>query len=236
MKKILNSLFALLLAGAMIFGFASCSDDDDDDKKEAEVNVVGTYAVTGYTYESTEEDGSSYVCAVTMPTSTSLHYVGTDIDKSDEAVYEKLEYDVTVTKNGDDYTVTKNKFKADGEDGSEDLFSAMEDRWKPNDSDTEHENSWADRTEEFGMTITTTADGTWSDNEESKPTSGTYTVDKANSKILLTTLVDEGETLTEPELSELPYSDGGKTIVMVMNDTDEEHNSTTKVTITLKKN
>lgn len=79
------------------------------------------------------------------------------------------------------------------------------------------------------MTYTTTADGTWSDN--SKPaSSGTYTVDEANSKVTMTTLIEGGKTLNPPVKEELTYSDNGKTFVFVEDESSDK--GTYKMTIT----
>lgn len=45
MKKAFKSLFAVLLAMAMVFSFAACSDDDDDD---------GPSAVSTFSYDDTD--------------------------------------------------------------------------------------------------------------------------------------------------------------------------------------
>ena len=82
----------------------------------------------------------------------------------------------------------------------------------------------------FAMTITTTAEGTWSNNY-TPATSGTYTVDKANSKV---TMISNGETLQEPVIMEATYSNNGKTLVVVQEYSDNGTTSKSTTTLTRK--
>ena len=62
--------------------------------------------------------------------------------------------------------------------------------------------------------ITTKEELTWTDNEN-PASSGTYTVDETNSKVTMKTLVSKGTTLDKPEEMECTYSNYGKNLVVV---------------------
>ena len=81
----------------------------------------------------------------------------------------------------------------------------------------------------FTMTHTTTADGTWSDNSN-PASSGTYTVDEANSKVIMKTFIEEGKNLDEPQIMEANYSNNGKTVVFVEEESSVD--GTYKMTMT----
>ena len=93
-----------------------------------------------------------------------------------------------------------------------------------------NDDEWIDCTVMFAMTLITTEDGKWS----MLDTSGTYTVDKANSKVILTALIAEGETLDEPEIMEATYSDNGKILVVVTDDSSAEKTDKSTTTYTRK--
>ena len=81
------------------------------------------------------------------------------------------------------------------------------------------------------MTFTATAEGTWSNNADAA-SSGTYTVDEANSKIRIKILVGEGVTLPEPMEIEATYSDDGKTISVVLDYSKEGYIEKETITLT----
>ena len=124
------------------------------------------------------------------------------------------------TPNG--YSFNWVKYDIDGVAQDEAAKATIESEW--------NDDSWNASTRMFAMTLTTSADGTWSDNND-PVSSGTYTVDEANSKVTITTLIGGGETLKEPEIREATYSDNGKTFVIVKDLSPDE--GTYKMTMTL---
>ncbi|MDY4984384.1 MAG: hypothetical protein SO112_00015, partial [Treponema sp.] len=95
------------------------------------------------------------------------------------------------------------------------------------------DDTWNEITAMFTVTITTTAEGTWSNNL-SPASSGTYTVDEANSKVTLTTLIDGGEILSEPETMEATYSNNGKKLFVVDEYSEGEYSAKSTITLIRK--
>lgn len=224
MKKFLK-LTTLVVSMVMALTFVSCangntSNNGNENSNEEELNLVGTYGISKVEtlYKSPESESS---ITMTMPTSTSIHkYVVT------QAVIEgkktTVEADYTVTKKANGYSFNWAKYNVDGVAQGADAKAAME--------ATFDENSWIYMTALFTMTFTTTADGKWSNNN-TPASSGTYTVDEANSKVTITTLIDGGDTLESPIIEEGTYSDNGKTFVIVKDLPPDE--GTYKMTMTL---
>lgn len=224
MKKFLK-LTTLVVSMVMALTFVSCangntSNNGNESSNEEELNLVGTYGVSKVEtlYKSPESESS---ITMTMPTSTSIHQYGT-IKSINGDTTSVQEMDVTFTKTSNGYSFNWAKYNINGEAASE----AAKDTWvKAVTND-----SWNETTKMFAMTFTTTADGKWSNNN-TPASSGTYTVDEANSKVTITTLIDGGETLESPIIEEGTYSDNGKTFVIVKDLSPNE--GTHKMTMTL---
>ena len=215
MKKFLK-LTTVVVSMVMALAFVSCANGNEN----GQLNLVGTYGLSKVKVESIVKDSNdevSITMTTTMPTSTSIHqYVVTQevIDGEKKTV----EADVTITKTANGYSFNWAKYNIDGVEKDE----------KPAMNDFDDE-TWIDITAPFAMTYTTTADGTWSDNSD-PASSGTYTVDEANSKVIMKTLIEEGKTLETPVIEELTYSDNGKTIVFVEEESSVD--GTYKMTMT----
>lgn len=218
MKKFLK-LTTLVVSMVMALTFVSCangntSNNGNENSNEEELNLVGTYGVSKVEtlYKSPESESS---ITMTMPTSTSLRQYRTDKIKN-------IEMDVTITKTTGGYSFNWAKYNINGVAANEDAKDAAE--------KTVNDDGWNEMTALFTMTYTTTADGKWSNNN-TPASSGTYTVDEANSKVTITTLIDGGETLESPIIEEGTYSDNGKTFVIVKDLSPAEE--TYKMTMTL---
>ena len=212
MKKFLK-LTTVVVSMVMALAFVSCANGNEN----GELNLVGTYGVSKveiYSKDSTREVSMT----MTMPTSKSLHQYGTQkyIDGETTTV---MEMDLTITKTEDDYSFKWAKYNINGVAQGDDAKTQQEGQF--------NDDGWNEYTALFDITYTTTADGTWSDNSN-PASSGTYTVDEANSKVTMTTLIEGGESLETPVKEELTYSDNGKTIVFV----EEESSGTYKMTMT----
>lgn len=203
---------------------------------EENVSLVGTYNLStreriykhkGHVVYSDGEDSEpelEYSTTYSMLTSTSIHYAHTRSVTEGGKTNVEEEIDLTVTKTSGGYSFNWTKYNVHG--------VAQGDEAKSEEESNFTDDTWTYWTNEFAaMTITTTADGTWSDNG-CPSSSGTYTVDEANSKIKLTTLVDEGTTLDEPEETEATYSDNGRTIVVVEDESTEKTIDKTTLTFT----
>ena len=219
MKKFLK-LTTVVVSMVMALAFVSCANGNENGNENGQLNLVGTYGLSkleGYQKDSKEEMSMT----ITMPTSTSLRQnVVTQnvIDGEKTSVYEM---DVTITKTENGYSFDWTKYNINGKAASEDAEAAFE--------NTFGNEQWNRYTALFAMTYTTTADGTWSDNNN--PASiGTYTVDEANSKVTMTTLIEEGKKLDEPKIEKLTYSDNGKTFVFVEEESSVD--GTYKMTMT----
>lgn len=224
MKKFLK-LTTLVVSMVMALTFVSCangntSNNGNESSNEEELNLVGTYGVSKVEtlYKSPESESS---ITMTMPTSTSIHQYGTIKSINDDTTSVQ-EMDVTFTKTSNGYSFNWAKYNINGEAASEDAKDAAE--------KTVTDDGWNEMTALFTMTYTTTADGKWSNNN-TPASSGTYTVDEANSKVTITTLIDGGKTLESPIIEEGTYSDNGKTFVIVKDLSPDE--GTYKMTMTL---
>ena len=200
MKKFLK-LTTVVVSMVMALAFVSCANGNEN----GQLNLVGTYGLSkleGYKKDSKEEMSMT----ITMPTSTSLRknvVTQNVIDGEKTSVYEM---DVTITKTENGYSFDWTKYNINGKAASEDEKKQQEVQID--------DKQWNGDTALFAMTYTTTADGTWSDNNN-PASSGTYTVDEATSKVTMTTLIEEGKTLETPVIEELTYSNNGKTLVFV---------------------
>ena len=218
MKKFLK-LTATAVSLVMALALMSC-DNGNGITEEEKLNLVGTYSISSIE-EKHVSDSQNVSVVMSMPTSTSFREVGT-ISNTFGDTTSTQEMDVTVTKTSSGYTFTWTKYTIDGVNATAEQKSAME--------STFSDDAWTSMTEMFAMTITTKEDLTWTDNGN-PASSGTYTVDEANSKITIKTLVDEGTTLDEPEEMECTYSNNGKNLIFV-----KDHSSGSnidKTTITL---
>lgn len=224
MKKFLK-LTTLVVSMVMALTFVSCangntSNNGNESSNEEELNLVGTYGISKIE-NLIKNSKSEQAYTTTMPTSSSLRQYGT-IKTIEGDTTSVAEIDLTITKTADGYSFNWAKCNIDGVAASEEAKAEMVKNFG--------DKYWNIYTEMFAMTITTTADGKWSDNS-SPASSGTYTVDEANSKVTITTLIDGGETLESPIIEEGTYSDNGKTFVIVKDLSPNE--GTHKMTMTL---
>ena len=224
MKKFLK-LTTVVVSMVMALTFVSCSDGNSSNNGNENLNVeqlnlVGTYGlskVEGLYKDSTMDSATT----MTMPTSTSLRiYETLKIKILDDPTFVEMDY--TITKTADGYSFNWAKYEVDGVAESDEAKVVQE---------TQFDNKrWNNSTAEFAMTLTITADGKWS----MPDSSGTYTVDKANSKVILTALIAEGETLDEPVKLEATYSNNGETLVVVLENSYNEETGKTTMTLTRK--
>lgn len=216
MKKILK-LTTVVVSMVMALAFVSCANGNENGK----LNLVGTYSVSKIEelYKDSEDKSA---LTMTMPTSTSFrqHSILKTIDGETTD-----EIDVTVTKTSDGYKFKWEKYIVDSVAQNDEAKAEMETLF---DDDT-----WNEITAMFTVTITTTAEGTWSNNL-SPASSGTYTVDEANSKVTLTTLIDGGEILSEPETMEATYSNNGKKLFVVDEYSEGEYSAKSTITLIRK--
>ena len=217
MKKFLK-LTTVVVSMVMALAFVSCANGNEN----GQLNLVGTYGLSKVEGIEKDSNGEALMTiTVTKPTSTSIRqYVVTQEDNEGEKTTVEMDYTVTKTKN--DYSFKWAKYNIDGVAQDNDAKTKQEEQF---DKD-----NWDHYTAMFAITYTTTADGTWSDNSE-PASSGTYTVDEANSKVKMTTLIEGGETLETPVIEELTYSDNGKTVVFVKEGSSDK--GTNKMTMTL---
>ena len=159
-----------------------------------------------------------------MPTSTSLRYYRT-IKSLNGDTTSVDEFDFTITKTSNAYSYNWVKYNVDGVAQGADAKATIEAEF--------NDDSWTDMTAEFAITLTTTAEGTWSDNG-TPALSGTYTVDEAHSKVTIKALIEAGEPLKEPYIMEATYSDNGKTLVVVTDDSSAEKTDKSTTTYTRK--
>ena len=217
MKKFLK-LTTVVVSMVMALAFVSCANGNEN----GQLNLVGTYGLSKVEGIEKDSNGEALMTiTVTKPTSTSIRqYVVTQEDN--EGKKTTVEKDYTVTKTENDYSFKWAKYNIDGVAQDDEAKTKQEKEFK--------DNNWDHYTAMFAITYTTTADGTWSDNSE-PASSGTYTVDEANSKVKMTTLIEGGETLETPVIEELTYSDNGKTVVFVKEGSSDK--GTNKMTMTL---
>lgn len=216
MKKFLK-LTTVVVSMVMALAFVSCANGNEN----GQLNLVGTYGLSKVESINKGPDGEESMI-MTMPTSTSIHkYVVTQVVDNGEK--KTVEEDVTITKTENGYSFNWAKYNIDGVAQGDDAKTQQEEQF--------NNDEWNSYTAIFAITYTTTADGTWSDNSN-PASSGTYTVDEANSKVTMTTLIEKGKTLNPPVKEELTYSDNGKTFVFVEEESSDER--TNKMTFTRK--
>ena len=216
MKKFLK-LTTVVVSMVMALAFVSCANGNENGK----LNLVGTYSVSKVE-ELYKDSANESALTITMPTSTSCRQYGISKNIDGETTDE---IDVTVTKTSDGYKFKWEKYIVDGVAQNDEAKAEMETDF---DDDT-----WNEITAMFTVTITTTAEGTWSNNL-SPASSGTYTVDEANSKVTLTTLIDGGEILSEPETMEATYSNNGKKLFVVDEYSEGEYSAKSTITLIRK--
>ena len=218
MKKFLK-LTTVVVSVVMALAFVSCANGNEN----GELNLVGTYGLSKVESYLKVSDGEESI-TMTMPTSTSIHqYLVKQEDIEGKKTTVEVDYIVTKTENG--YSFNWAKYNIDGVAQGDDAKTKQEKEFKDAD--------WDSYTAIFAITYTTTADGTWSDNRN-PASSGTYTVDEANSKVTMTTLIEEGKTLNPPVKEELTYSDNGKTFVFVEEESSDERTNKMIMTLTRK--
>ena len=217
MKKFLK-LTTVVVSMVMALAFVSCANGNEN----GQLNLVGTYGLSKVEGIEKDSNGEALMTiTVTKPTSTSIRqYVVTQVVDNGEKT--TVEMDFTVTKTEKGYSFNWAKYNINGQAASEDAKTQQEEQF--------NNDKWDHYTAMFAITYTTTADGTWSDNSE-PASSGTYTVDEANSKVTMTTLIEKGETLETSVIEELTYSDNGKTVVFVKEGSSDK--GTNKMTMTL---
>ena len=231
MKKFLK-LTTVVVSMVMALTFVSCANgntsnngNENSNANEEELNLVGTYGLSKIEsiFKSPESESSM---TMTMPTSTSYRQYGTQkLIKAKTTTVIEREMDVTITKTADGYSFNWAKYTVDG--------VAQGDEAKAKEEATFTDDTWNVLTARFAMTITTTADGKWSDNN-TPASSGTYTVDEANSKVTIKTLIKGEKTLAEPEIMEATYSDNGKTLLVVEENSSDDETTKTTMTLTRK--
>lgn len=224
MKKFLK-LTTVVVSMVMALTFVSCSDGNssnngNENLNDGQLNLVGTYGlskVEGLYKDSTMDSATT----MTMPTSTSLRkYETLKMKFGEETIFTEMDY--TITKTADGYSFNWAKYEVDGVAASDEAKDELEAQFD--------NKRWNNSTAEFAMTLTITADGKWS----MPDSSGTYTVDKANSKVILTALIAEGETLDEPVKLEATYSNNGETLVVVQEDSSDDVTDNSTMTYTRK--
>ena len=217
MKKFLK-LTTVVVSMVMALAFVSCANGNEN----GQLNLVGTYGLSKVEGIEKDSNGEALMTiTVTKPTSTSIRqYVVTQVVDNGEKT--TVEMDFTVTKTEKGYSFNWAKYNINGQAASEDAKTQQEEQF--------NNDKWDHYTAMFAITYTTTADGTWSDNSE-PASSGTYTVDEANSKVTMTTSIEGGIILETPVKEELTYSDNGKTLVFVEEESSVD--GTYKMTMTL---
>ena len=217
MKKFLK-LTTVVVSMVMALTFVSCANGNEN----GQLNLVGTYGLSKVEGIEKDSNGEALMTiTVTKPTSTSIRQnVVTQNGIDNEKITVEMDYTVTKTANG--YSFNWAKYNINGQAASEDAKTQQEKQF--------NDDEWNSYTAIFAITYTTTADGTWSDNSN-PASSGTYTVDEANSKVTMTTLIEEGKNLDKPQIMELTYSNNGKTLVFVEEESSVD--GTYKMTMTL---
>ena len=223
MKKFLK-LTTVVVSMVMALTFVSCANENtsnngNENSNDGQLNLVGTYGISKIEYLYND-----YCLTETMPTSTSLRYYGT-IKSINGDTTSVDEFDFTITKTSNGYSFNWVKYNVDGVAQGADAKAKFEAEC--------NDDSWTDMTAEFAITLTTTAEGTWSDNG-TPALSGTYTVDEANSKVTIKALIEAGEPLKEPYIMEATYSDNGKTLVVVQDFSSAGGTGKTILTFTRK--
>ena len=226
MKKFIK-MAAVVASMAMVLGFISCGGNEET------LNLVGNYSITkieNFSEMTQSGSKSSSKQTVTMPSSLTFRTCGTSIVEY-SGVTTTTEMDYTTAKiesdSGNTYEVTFAKYTINGVDAGEEAITQMKTVMESQMNDS----SWAMMAEMFESTMTTNADGTWTNNQD-PVTSGTYTIDQENSKVLLTTVIEDGVELAEPETEEIDYSDYGKTLVATTDMSGNGVTQTMSVTMT----
>ncbi len=241
MKKFLK-LTTVVVSMVMALTFVSCangntsnngnensngnnSNNGNESSNEEELNLVGTYGISKVEeINKTSKYESAYT--TTMLTSSSLRQYGTQkLIKGKTTTVSESEIDVTITKTADGYSFNWAKYNINGIAQDDDEKTNMEAKFT--------DDYWNSYTAMFAMTITTTAEGTWSNNY-TPASSGTYTVDEANSKVTIKTLIKGEGTLAEPEIMEATFSDNGKTLLVVEENSYDDETTKTTMTLTRK--
>ena len=218
MKKFLK-LTTVVVSMVMALAFVSCANGNEN----GQLNLVGTYGLSKFESYLKVSDGEESI-TMTMPTSTSIRqYIVTQVVDNGEKTTVEMDFTVTKTENG--YSFNWAKYNIDGVAQDDEVKAHMEDNFD--------DESWESTTEMFTMTLTTTADGTWSDNYD-PVSSGTYTVDEENSKVTIKILMEGEETLQDPEIIEATYSNNGKTLVVVQEESYNEETQKLTMTFTRK--
>ena len=227
MKKFIK-MAAVVASMAMVLGFLSCGGNEET------LNLVGNYSITKIeNFSETTQSGTKTTSksTVTMPSSSTFRTYGTSIVEYSSGVTLTTEMDYTTAKtesdSGNTYEVTFAKYTINGVDAGEEAITQMKTVMESQMNDS----SWAMMAEMFESTMTTNADGTWTNNQD-PVTSGTYTIDQENSKVLLTTVIENGVELAEPETEEIDYSDYGKTLVATTDMSGNGVTQTMSVTMT----
>lgn len=226
MKKFIK-MAAVVASMAMVLGFISCGGNEET------LNLVGNYSITKIeNFSELTQSGTKTTSksTITMPSSSTFRTCGTSIVEY-SGVTTTTEMDYTTAKiesdSGNTYEVTFAKYTIDGVDAGEDVITQMKSMMESSMDDS----SWAQMTAMFESTMTTNADGTWTNNQN-PVSSGTYTIDEANSKVLFTTVIEEGVELAEPETEEIDYSDYGKTLVATTDMSGNGVTQTMSITMT----
>ena len=218
MKKFLK-LTTVVVSMVMALAFVSCANGNEN----GQLNLVGTYGLSKFESYLKVSDGEESI-TMTMPTSTSIRqYIVTQVVDNGEKTTVEMDFTVTKTENG--YSFNWAKYNIDGVAQGDDAKTKQEKEFKDED--------WNGYTENFATTYTTTADGTWSDNYD-PVSSGTYTVDEENSKVTIKILMEGEETLQDPEIMEATYSNNGKTLVVVQEESYNEETQKLTMTFTRK--
>ena len=224
MKKFLK-LTTVVVSMVMALTFVSCSDGNSSNNGNENLNVeqlnlVGTYGISKIEdiYKNPKSEASF---TMTMLTNTSFRkYETLKMKFGEETIFTEMDY--TITKTADGYSFDWAKYNINGKAASEEEKAKIVEGF--------NDDEWIDCTVMFAMTLITTEDGKWS----MLDTSGTYTVDEKNSKVILTALIAEGESLDEPEIMEATYSDNGKILVVVTDDSSAEKTDKSTTTYTRK--
>ena len=227
MKKFLK-LTTVVVSMVMALTFVSCANENtsnngNENSNEEQLNLVGTYGFSKVEYifiHSTNEES----IIRTMPTSTALHVYYKYKHNEGDTIVQEMDY--TVNKIAGGYSFDWGKYEKYGVAQDDEAKTAIQKAFT--------DDEWDDYTSLFAWTITTTEDGTWSDNHETAASSGTYTVDKANSKVTMTTLTAGGNPLDAPEIMEATYSNNGETLVVVDGESYDGGTSKTTMTFTRK--
>ncbi len=164
---------------------------------------------------------------MSMPTPSSLRQKISAESKMGETTVQ-IERDYTVTKTEgtpNTYSVEYHTYKMNGVDMLATSKSEMEAAFVASYKDE----SWDAETIAFSASFTVNKDGTVAFVRGEESASGTYVIDRENSKITVTVNEDGEEAVVEAK-----YSNDGKNIVLVGLDSDEHGTTTSTMTFTRK--